>query len=307
MKSKHIIIATILFYLIVTIYFKTSTVIQYAIITSGKRYMYVSIIQSLLERQGVNNNDIHVFVTGDVLLPIKGRQTNVPINKEPYRFVLDYLTKKYEYIVLLEDDVFPAVDAVNYFKWGKGLLEYDDTIFAVSGSNDNSIDSLHGKLSNVFSRAEHFIGHGWLISSKNYMKYLHIHMDLCPSQINWKDCITKAINNNGLVTVFPMVQRTHRMNHDNYYTDLSFNTDNDVSFPSYYHLSKNYYKDYVQNYVLPHGEVRDDIRKYVPKFRDKMSNKIYGINNGIAIFPGKTKPYIIFNNNDESGNLRWKT
>lgn len=307
MNPRLIIVGTIIYYLIIHIYFRTSTVIQYAIITSGEKYMYVSVIQSLLERQGVSINDIHVFVTGDVLLPIKSKQIKVPNKRESYRFVLDYLTNKHEYIVILEDDVFPAVDAVKYFKWGKNILDYDDSVFAISGSNDNSLDSLHGKLPNVFSRAEHFIGHGWLISSKKYMKYLHKHMDLCPSQLHWKDCITKTIIKHGLVTVFPMVQRTHYMNHDHDYTWLSFNTDNDVIFPYYYQLSKKYYKEYVLSQVMPHCEViGDDIRTYVPKFRDKMSKKIYGMNDGIAIFPGLSKPYIIFNNND-SGNLRWKT
>lgn len=327
------IIIFILFVLIVLNYSFQIKETQYVILSTGEKYKYVSMIKTLLNEQEVVSSNVHVFLDNDHLLDIDNiHQYTITQNKiangherltNNYNYVLDTMFKKgHEFIVVLEDDVFPAVDAVKYFEWGRRVMELDPTVFAVSGSNDNSLDSLNGKKSDVVTRGEQFVGLGWMISANVYKKVLSKHLKLCPTQLAWDECANKALVENKMVTLFPMVQRTLHVPYEKgthkELVGLSFNIDTNVVFPDPHMLTNEYYRTYITDNVVPHATftimdvpyetnkklwdstVKRNARD-VPWPISFLAKKPFGFNQDIVVFPGKTKPSVFIFNKD---NLR---
>lgn len=313
--------------------------IQYVLLSTGEKYKYVSIIKSLLNEQGVLNSDIHVFLDRELVLDIadinqhiipstmNGMTKNVILNNN-YKYIFKTIFEQYPFAVILEDDIFPSSDAVSYFKWGREIMDYDPSIFSVSGSNDNSIDRLHGKIPDVFSRAEQFLGLGWMTSDVVYRKHIRQYIDQCPSKLAWDQCTSSALSDNKMVTIFPMVQRTLHVpyvkgTHKNL-VGLSFNTIQNVKYPQPHLLSDKYYKEYITNNVLPLSTVirmdntydittwKQIIKKNtdIPWPISHLAGKPFGYNNDIVVFPGANKPIVfIYNGSTQSkSSFRiWKT
>lgn len=334
------IIIFVLFVLIVLKYSFQIKETQYVILSTGEKYKYVSMIKTLLNNQGVANNNVHVFLDSDHWLDIDNvHQYTITPNKiangherltNNYKYVFDTMFKNgHEFIVVLEDDIFPAVDAVKYFEWGRRVMELDTTIFAVSGSNDNSLDSLNGKKSDVVIRGEQFVGLGWMTSANVYRKVLSTYLELCPTQMAWDQCTNQALVENNMVTLFPMVQRTLHVPYEKgthkELVGLSFNLDTNTVFPDPYMLSNEYYRTYITDTVVPHATVTTMDVSYetnkklwdstvkrntrdVPWPISFLAKKPFGFNQDIVVFPGKTKPSVfIFNKHnlrDEYRSLR---
>lgn len=305
--------------------------IQYVMLTTGEKYKYVSMIKSLLNNQGVKDDDIHVFIDGTEYLHINDvHQYNIPkagIGKNEklthnYKYMFDTIFFKYKHAVFLEDDIFPSVDAVPYFEWGRRVMKSDHTVFAISGSNDNSIDRLHGKKNNIFTRAEQFLGLGWMTSDVIYKTHLSSHIESCQPHLAWDQCTSKALSDSDTVTIFPMVQRTLHVPYTkgthSELAGLSFNTDMNVVYPKHYLLTNDYYIEYITKYVLPVSNVVQMETRYDRRWKQKLkiesdvpwsishlAQKPFGYNKDIVVFPGKHRPKV-FIYNDKVYNLRNK-
>lgn len=307
-------------------YFRKNETIQYVILSTGEKYKYVSMIQSLLNNQDVHTKDIHVFIDSDRPIEMDVNQHVIPkrmgntyndVLTHNYRYMLSTIFEKYEYAVFLEDDIFPSPDAAKYFQWGSQLMKLDDTIFAVSGTNDNSVDHLHGKYVDVFSRAEQFIGLGWMTSATVYKKYITKYLNQCPSRSTWNQCMNNALIDNSKVTVFPMIQRTLHVPYEKgthkELAGLSFNVKHDVEYPKPYYLTKEYYNIYIERFVIPRSTTIKMDNSYhhdkktwekqvkrgtnVPWPISYLSKKPFGFNDDIIVYPGRTKPIVLFNKN----------
>ncbi len=72
-----------------------------------------------------------------------------------------FVHRNYEYVVIVEDDVFPGPDLPAYFHWAMEVMELDSTVVCASAYNDNGWHGHHFNLSNIM-RGEHFMGLGWM-------------------------------------------------------------------------------------------------------------------------------------------------
>jgi hypothetical protein len=79
----------------------------------------------------------------------------------------------FNHIVVLEDDLLPAPDFLQFFESGAQLMAEDDSVFTVSAWNDNGH---HGYVSDETQmlRGEHFMALGWLLSRRVYLQVIEI-------------------------------------------------------------------------------------------------------------------------------------
>lgn len=183
----------------------------YAIITDGTRSKYVYFISSLLSSQGISNDNIHiVHESGSnyhifmneykhhIIINDKKTKTNVYIK------TFDKLFNDIgcAYVVFMEDTLLPGADMVSYFKWGKQLMQLDDTVFSISGNNEYA-DVTKSLNPQVFVKTAQFISSGWMTSKRHYDNVLHNinHMS------SWDKQIDEIIHREHYSNVFPHLPR----------------------------------------------------------------------------------------------------
>nr|pir alpha-1,3-mannosyl-glycoprotein 2-beta-N-acetylglucosaminyltransferase (EC 2.4.1.101) I F48E3.1 [similarity] - Caenorhabditis elegans [Caenorhabditis elegans] len=97
------------------------------------------------------------------------KRNNYPAISAHYKWALDKAFKgfRYDHVIVTEDDLDIGNDFFSYFRWGKQVLNSDDTIWCVSAWNDNGggplIDSTRGDL---IWRTDFFPGLGWMLTKK---------------------------------------------------------------------------------------------------------------------------------------------
>lgn len=281
----------------------------YAIITGGERFKYVYFISELLRAQGVKNNRILIFHD-------TGKGFAIPdfIKDHPYKLaVANSLTALYkqffhwvfveyncEYAVVLEDDIFPGADAVEYFEWGRQLMQIDKTVLSVSGSHDNA-EARHVLHPGVFVKAEQFMGLGWLTSRRFYSDFFS-QIDDKTSLVPWDKQLNTMMDNAGVVSVFPHLPRTVHMPWGTRHGEL---VTLQLSFLKHYsyvpiEIFNDYHGAYV-NWLKEHVEVNESHHSSLGEIKTQMqgtvkypfsflANRPFGFFDNLSIFPTSRGP-----------------
>lgn len=196
----------------IAVWIKTLPKNCFAILTDGERFKYVYFQTEWLKSHGVSPHQIYILHDNT-----KYRK-KVPdfLNQYHYEtsfehtslaglyerlFKMVFVDHKCTTSVILEDDIFLGEDALDYFEWGRQLMELNDNILSISGSHDNADE--HFTLNpNVFVKAEQLLGLGWMTHAKFYDKYLSELSD------PWDKNLNDLMNRNKLVSVFPHLPRS---------------------------------------------------------------------------------------------------
>lgn len=281
----------------------------YSILTNGERFKYVYFIKNQLLQQGVSESDIYImhdqsskhnlyvppeFVLEHNYKSVMSHDGLTDLYKKFFEWI--FVDNKCKYSVILEDDIFLGEDAINYFNWGRYLMEMDEDVLSVSGSHDNAADDL--KLNpQVFVKAEQLLGLGWLTSSKFYEDYfskLNVH-----SKTPWDKQLNDLMNKNHLVSVFPHLPRTLHVpwvsgrNGDLLKLQLSTS-----SRYSYYYVPLDVFMDYDRyiEWLKTHFKVKEkhgraNNVKYPYSF---LAKRPFGQYKGVSIFPTDTGEIHLF-------------
>lgn len=85
-----------------------------------------------------------------------------------YRFMLEHaFAQGHPFVLVLEDDLEVAPDALLFFTWAADVMQQDPTIFCASGYNDNGFDAATADPARVW-RGEHFMALGWMVSREAF-------------------------------------------------------------------------------------------------------------------------------------------
>lgn len=91
-----------------------------------------------------------------------------------YRFMLEHaFAQDAPFVLVLEDDLEIAPDALLYFRWAGEAMERDPSIFCASGYNDNGFEAATGDVARVW-RGEHFMALGWMVARESFAQVLKI-------------------------------------------------------------------------------------------------------------------------------------
>ena len=87
-----------------------------------------------------------------------------------YRFMLEHSFRQgHDYVLVLEDDLEIAPDALRFFSWAAKVMAEDKSIFCASGYNDNGFEAGTRDSSRVW-RGEHFMALGWMVSRDSFVE-----------------------------------------------------------------------------------------------------------------------------------------
>ena len=87
-----------------------------------------------------------------------------------YRFMLEHAFRQgHDYVLVLEDDLEIAPDALRFFSWAAKVMAEDKSIFCASGYNDNGFEAGTRDSSRVW-RGEHFMALGWMVSRDSFVE-----------------------------------------------------------------------------------------------------------------------------------------
>ena len=85
-----------------------------------------------------------------------------------YRFMMQHaFAQGHPFVLVLEDDLEIAPDALLFFTWAANVMDQDPTIFCASGYNDNGFDAATADPSRIW-RGEHFMALGWMIGRESF-------------------------------------------------------------------------------------------------------------------------------------------
>ena len=147
------------------------------------------LLRSLVDDFRVPKTHLHVFCQGVCEGSLNGsfpatyhhldNQVNRTLYRgfiisENYRLLLAELfggTQRYDYCVILEDDLLLSSDALNYLRAGRTLMASDKTVFTVSLYNDNAYPWCASDKS-FFRRVNQFSGLGFLMSGALYRSHV---------------------------------------------------------------------------------------------------------------------------------------
>jgi len=289
-----------------------------AILTTGWKSKYVFVIESLLIEQGFPAENIEIFCAGKELgvcaeHNLRGHVREIASDKRPraphagltwnYIFLFETMVGLgYKVFGVFEDDIFPSGDFVQYLEWGRQLLESDPTIMSVSGSHDNAAPGLRID-AGVFSRADQFLGLGWITSAAASNDFLLPELKICPGTTPWDVCAQRALGKNNLTTVFPQVPRTVHVPYKDgkylYLVEYPLMLSRSSEFPHPSNLTKSNYGKYIaqlcnrcESQVLgknpENWEVElkaSELVRGVPYFKSGLSGKIFGMSGGAVVYP----------------------
>jgi len=116
-------------------------------------------------------------------------------------FVLDRAFSKSNYVIHIEDDTVPSVDALRYFEWGFQYL-LNREIFSIGGYNrEGTIDSSASEL----NTAEGFICWGWA-TWKDRWEWVKFNLNHYPN-LSWAVRVNHTVNTKKMKHIFPDVSR----------------------------------------------------------------------------------------------------
>ena len=278
--------------------------ISYAILATPEKAKFTHFIISLLQNQGVKSENIYIFsndyfdvdiegVSHEILPRVKqGGRNELLISN--YLNIFNYIFKISNYAVIFEDDIFPGADAVKYFEWGKLVMENDDNVAVISGSNDNS--NQHFKqFPELFSKANQFLGLGFMTSKNKYEKIFKNFLIKCKN-LPWDLCFNRALVKSKSSSVYPYSQRTLHVPYSKgtskELVELSLNTKKNVNFPDPKSL-KNYRK-YIFEY-FDWIKQTTDLNEIQTKYKQShLTGHTFGLFEGISLFPTKNQPILYF-------------
>ncbi|KAG8461260.1 hypothetical protein KFE25_002449 [Diacronema lutheri] len=112
-------------------------------------------------------------------------------------------TRRFESVIILEDDIEVAPDFFDYFKAMAPLLEEDPTILTISAFSDNG-QPQHVHDPAAVYRSDFFPGLGWLMTRKLWA-------ELGPKWPHsfWDDWLREPANRKGRVSIRPEISRTY--------------------------------------------------------------------------------------------------
>ena len=83
---------------------------------------------------------------------------------------LDYYSKKYKYLIIIEDDCIPRKEFFSFIKKGVKINENNKSIGAICGYQLPQIHEKNKENLNLYL-LDHFIPWGWAILSENWIKF----------------------------------------------------------------------------------------------------------------------------------------
>jgi alpha-1,3-mannosyl-glycoprotein beta-1,2-N-acetylglucosaminyltransferase len=124
-----------------------------------------------------------------------------------YKFALNRLfamSQQYDGVIILEEDIDVAPDALAYFRAVRREMLRDESIWTVSAWNDNGGALLGTPDERALHRADFFPGLGWLLTAKLWR-------ELGPSWpiAFWDDWMREHAQRRGRVSIRPELSRTH--------------------------------------------------------------------------------------------------
>lgn len=124
--------------------------------------------------------------------------------------ILDYtlLYKKYDYSIVLEDDLLTSPDFLNLFYQLEHFLYEDETLFCISSWNDNGREGFVSSLKR-FYRTDYMPGLGWMTSRKQWIT-LTYSWKPSPSS-GWDHYIRTNIKSVKKQCIFPEIPRVKHL------------------------------------------------------------------------------------------------
>ncbi|CAI5454006.1 unnamed protein product [Caenorhabditis angaria] len=97
------------------------------------------------------------------------KRDNYPAISAHYKWALDklFFEKKYDHVIITEDDLDIGNDFFSFFEWGKRILLLDKTIWCISAWNDNGAPNLiDNSKGDLVWRTDFFPGLGWMLTKE---------------------------------------------------------------------------------------------------------------------------------------------
>ena len=110
-------------------------------------------------------------IKGDQKIKLKYifRKKNLGLAKSIIK-ALDYYSKKYKYLIIIEDDCIPRKEFFSFIKKGVKINENNKSIGAICGYQLPQIHEKNKENLNLYL-LDHFIPWGWAILSENWIKF----------------------------------------------------------------------------------------------------------------------------------------
>ena len=123
------------------------------------------------KRDKLIQEEVKKVIMGDqkIKLNFIFRKKNLGLAKSIVK-ALDYYSRKYEYLIIIEDDCIPRKEFFSYIKKGIKMNKLNNTIGAVCGYQLPELHEKNNKNLNLYL-LDHFIPWGWAILSKNWIKF----------------------------------------------------------------------------------------------------------------------------------------
>ena len=251
-----------------------------------------------LKGQGVPRSSIMLFHGSETQPTIHEFPISIP-NKwtaatlsRTYAWVLQEAASRFDYIVVLEDDLWLSPHFITYMQWGVRVLANAPDVGAVSAWNDNAVPEVKLSPSLVW-RATQFMGLGWVASSRTLVRCAAAIM-AAPNR-PWDLTVARYMLRHKKVSVFPQFPRVHHRTASFWKFDtLQVFTKDTSTMPGAQWFAQNY-EDYLHFACLngrthPTHNLRQAVESSglpIPWTTSALTSKTYGEHNGIAVFPDR--------------------
>ena len=261
---------------------------------------------SQLKNQGVPRSHIMLFHGSDDEPSIPESPINRPDKwtaatlSRTYAWVLREAASRFDYVVVLEDDLWLSPHFMTFVQWGVRVIDHAPDVAVVSAWNDNAVPEV--KLSpSVVLRTTQFMGLGWVASSKTVAGFASA-ISAEPTR-PWDLTVARHMLFHKKVSVFPQYPRVHHRTASFWKFDtLQVFTKNVSTLPGARWFAGNY-NQYIR-FICRNGRTYTtrNLRTAVeasglpiPWTTSALTSKTYGEHMGVAVFPDQRGTQHCFN------------
>lgn len=195
------------------------------VMASNRPYYLYRMLRSLLAADGVNSSMVTVFIDGYYEEPLRICQLfdlrvvqQIPLSRRSARISHHYkssLTATFdrffpdaEFVIIFEEDLDIASDAMVYFNQTLDLLRQDSSLYCSSAWNDQGYQHSIGSDAGLLYRIETMPGLGWMLSRELYKQELEPAWPAADQPHDWDMWIrTQSIRKNR-ECIIPDISRT---------------------------------------------------------------------------------------------------
>ncbi|MBN19742.1 MAG: hypothetical protein CL678_00540 [Bdellovibrionaceae bacterium] len=285
-------------------------VIGFIILFTNEHAADVETTIKQLQNQGVDRSAIILYTTETTTTVTSAIVKTPPPSRRKltlskiYKWLLNdaSIERCFEYLTILEDDLFLSPNFVSYMKWGQRLLELDRSIGVVSAWNDNAVPEALLDPS-VVLKTRQFMGLGWITRAADAYDAARSIIPIRPRP--WDYQVAQYFLRQGLLSVFPQFPRVkHRTASFWKFDTLQVYNQSLAALPTPQTICENY-SGYLKLLCSPErAHVATDfalleqtLRKSAacaPWTTSAMTSRLYGEFNGSAVFPDRAGKQHIF-------------